>query len=179
MPDAREKVAVFGIGSLLMGDDGIGPWAIRRLEARLVFPPEVRVADLGTPGPELVESLIGLEALIVIDSVHADAEPGEVLFLRRPEILRTPREDCPLAHQPRLRDALISADLHGDGPKEVLLIGVVPHHVELSTELSRRVRRALPRIELEVVEELVRLGHPAQPLDVLVEAATWSRIGCG
>ncbi len=173
MTQVPTAVAVLGLGSVLTGDDGIGPHAVHRLESRFSFPSEVRLLDLGTPGPGLVEILVGLEAAIAIDSVHTNAEPGEVVLYRRDQLIASAAEDRPSVHQPLLKKALRAADLHGGGPQEVLLIGVVPHSVEPSTELSRRVRRALPRIELEVMKELLRLGHPALPLDREVDPTSW------
>jgi hydrogenase maturation protease len=50
MSEAR-RIGVLGVGNVLMGDDGIGPFVLKILESRYEFPPNVVLHDLGTPGP--------------------------------------------------------------------------------------------------------------------------------
>ncbi len=45
---ASLRIGVLGVGNILMGDDGIGPFVVRILEARYEFPPNVVLHDLGT-----------------------------------------------------------------------------------------------------------------------------------
>ena len=70
------RVAVIGIGNVLMGDDAAGPTAVKLLEAGWEFSPEVEVIEGGTPGLDIA-SLVGnpvavperpLEALRTIHS---------------------------------------------------------------------------------------------------------------
>jgi len=154
------KVAVLGVGSVLMGDDGVGPWVVARLRGRYLFSSEVTVEDLGTPGPELLYAIDGVDALVLIDAVRASGEPGELRFYRTEEILRPGPEGRISPHDPGLRQTLLTADLTGQAPGQVLLVGIIPGVVELGTELSPRVRDALPEVERAVVAELTRLGVP-------------------
>ena len=55
--------AVLGLGNVLMKDDALGPYVIRRLLASWRFPPDVAVEDLGTPGRDLQPYLADREAL--------------------------------------------------------------------------------------------------------------------
>jgi len=82
------SVGVFGLGNVLMGDDALGPTVIAHLVAGFDFPPEVHVEDLGTPGLDLHPHLAGLDALILIDVVKAEGEPGELRLYGKEEILR-------------------------------------------------------------------------------------------
>ncbi len=154
-------VGVVGIGSVLMGDDGIGPYAVELLDAEWALAPEVSLQDAGTPGPELVQFLMDKGAVIVIDTVRAAGKPGELHFYRRDEVMRMPTAPRLSPHDPDLRQALLTAELAGRAPEEVLVVGVVPGKVELGTELSPEVRSALPAIGSAVRAELDRLGHPA------------------
>jgi hydrogenase maturation protease len=45
-----KKVLIARIGNVLLGDDGVGPFAIKVLEAEYNFQDNVEIADLGTPG---------------------------------------------------------------------------------------------------------------------------------
>ena len=156
------NVLVLGLGSVLMGDDAVGPWTVRLLEAGYELPSEVTLVDLGTPGPELAHYVSGLDALVVVDSVrHSALRPGSVVELRDEAILR----GCPgprlSPHDPNLRDALLAAELLGGPPKRLVLFGVVPERVELGTGLTAAVNAALPRLLAAVVDELAALGVPA------------------
>lgn len=155
------QVGVVGIGSVLMGDDGIGPYAVELLDAGWVLAPEVSLHDAGTPGPELVQFLMDHEAVIVIDAVRVAGKPGELHFYRRDDVLRLPTAPRLSPHDPDLRQALLTAELAGRAPAEVLVVGVVPNRVELGTELSPEVRTALPAVGAAVRAELDRLGFPA------------------
>ncbi|MCL7983451.1 MAG: hydrogenase maturation protease, partial [marine benthic group bacterium] len=59
-------VTVFGLGNILMGDDGLGSYVIKVLEARYEFPSDVDVLDAGTPGLELSTILEDSGALIIV-----------------------------------------------------------------------------------------------------------------
>ncbi len=159
--ETANQVGVVGIGSVLMGDNGIGPYAVELLDAEWALAPEVSLHDAGTPGPELVQFLMDHGAVIVIDTVRAAGKPGELRFYRRDDVMRLPTAPRLSPHDPDLRQALLTAELAGRAPAEVLVVGVVPGRVELGTELSREARAALPAVGAAVRAELDRLGFPA------------------
>jgi len=154
-----KQVKVIGLGNVLMGDDGFGPWAVRTLEATWDFPQEVSLEDLGTPGFDLVPHLSGADALIVLDTVNAEADPGEVHTYDRDAIATTGPRVGP--HDSTLNDTLLALELEGAAPDEVLVIGVVPGQVRTGPSLSGAVRDAFLQVEQRVIEELARLGVTA------------------
>jgi hydrogenase maturation protease len=173
-PRQPRRVVLLGLGSVLMGDDAFGPWALKQLEARWELPPEVELLDAGTPGPELGHYLLGLDALVVLDTVRGGGRvPGRVLAYRREQILAHQPAPRMSPHDPSLKDALLTADLAGDPPDEVLLVGVVPERVELGAGLSPAVRAAWGEVEAAVVGELRRLGLVVEPRPVAVAAEVW------
>lgn len=157
------RVAVLGLGNVLMGDDGLGPTVVRRLLAGCEFGAGVSVLDIGTPGLDLTPYILGLDALIIVDTVRADAPPGSVRLYRKDDLLTTPPQPRLSPHDPGLKEALLLLELDGNAPVEVLLVGVVPERSEMGTELSRPVGEAVARAEAEVLRELERLGVPAVP----------------
>ena len=128
-----------GLGSVLMGDDAVGPYFVRAFEQAYAVPSGVSILDAGTPGPGLIDHIRDFEALIVVDSV-AGGNPGELRCYRRPEIL-APADSPPSLrtspHEPGLREALATCALAGVGPTDVLLVGVVTGKVELGTGLQQ------------------------------------------
>lgn len=172
-----DRLAVLGLGSVLMGDDAAGAHVLCHLESEWELPAEVQMLDLGTPGPELARIIEGLDALIVVDTARTrDGVPGEVLLLRRDEILRGPAPERLSPHDPSLRGALAAAELLGTAPREVLLVGIVPEEVSLGLSLSPAVRAALPQAAVAVTAELERLGFPARRRAVPRPPEVWWEI---
>lgn len=167
-----KNVLIGGIGGVLLGDDGVGPYVARLLAARYEFEPGVEVADLGTPALDLIDELSGRDAVILIDSVNTEAAPGSVLLYRKTDIMRKRPAVRMDPHAPAMVDALLSAELFGVGPAQVLLVGIKAASFEPCCALSSPVQAALDQVIAEVLRELDRLGvehkareHPAD-LDI-------------
>lgn len=154
----KRKITIGGIGSVLLGDDGVGPYVAGMLEAGYNFDESVTVADLGTPGLDLVAHLSGIDALILIDSVANNAPPGTVTLYRKEDILRhgpAPVRMDP--HSPALSESLLIAELAGEGPQDILLIGITGEQYGVGAGLSEAARQAAARAVNEVLAELDRL----------------------
>jgi hydrogenase maturation protease len=156
------SIGVVGLGNVLMGDDAFGPWVVQVLLAEHVFPEGVAVNDLGTPGLDLLPWVSDLEALILVDTVRAEAPPGTIRLYRRDDILRHPPGTRLSPHDPGVKEALLTAEFAGQAPREVLLVGAVPERTEMAVGLSPALRGAVPAAVLEVLGELARLGHPIE-----------------
>jgi hydrogenase maturation protease len=170
------RVLIGGIGNVLLGDDGVGPYVARLLAARYEFADGVEVADLGTPALDLIDQLTANDAVILIDSVppttteDTEAGPGAFLLYRKADIMR----HCPAVrmdpHSPALVDALLSAELFGVAPADVLLVGIRAKSFEVGCDLSQPVRASLEVAIAEVLSELDRLGveyrHRQQPAEL-------------
>jgi hydrogenase maturation protease len=153
-------VAVVGLGNVLMGDDALGPTVIKLLEAEYDFGPGVSLQELGTPGLDLVPYLSGVGTLIVVDTVKASGAPGEVRVYRRDDILKQPPGSRLSPHDPGLGDALLTLQLSGGGPADVLLVGVIPAEVKTGIGLSAAARTAVSLAVTAVVDALAGLGFP-------------------
>ena len=169
------KITIGGVGSVLLGDDGVGPYVAGVLEAGYRFAEGVTVSDLGTPGLDLVAHLSGIDALILIDSVKNDAPPGTVTLYRRDDILRhgpAPVRMDP--HAPALSESLLIADLAGEGPSDILLIGITGEQYEVGTALSAAARLGAERAVQQVLAELDRLGSSYSKLRTHAFSAWWN-----
>jgi hydrogenase maturation protease len=154
-----KKVVIAGVGNVLLGDDGVGPYVAHMLEHRYRFEEGVTVFDLGTPGLDLVAHLSDIDALIVVDSVANDKPPGSITHYRRADILRhgpAPVRMDP--HSPSLSESLLIADFTGEGPSDVLLIGISGADYEPGTLLTDKVRKAALTAVNDVLAELERLN---------------------
>ena len=168
------RIAVLGLGNVLMGDDAAGPWAVAMLDAEYEMPDGVEVLDLGTPGLDLLPYLSGgVDAVVLVDTVKASAPPGTLRTYRREAILKVPPQPRLSPHEPGLKEALLSAELAGEAPRELLLVGIVPGSVAMGVGLTDVVRASLPAAVQAVVDELARLAHPPQRRAAPLPLRTW------
>jgi len=169
-----KKITIGGIGSVLLGDDGVGPYVAHLLEASYRFDEGVTIADLGTPGLDLVAHLSGQDALILIDSVANGAAPGTVTLYRRAEILKhgpAPVRMDP--HSPALSESLLIADLAGQSPQDLLLIGITGAQYEIGAGLSETAIMAALEAVTETLTELSRLGSKYSEKPSPRDLSTW------
>lgn len=175
-----DRVGIFGLGDVLMGDYGVGPEVISALKKSCMFEEAVEIRDLGTSVDSLVNDIVNLDALIIIDSVELEgAKPGDLHICRRDDILaRSPRRAAdsettqpgeqaakrPSDHDPTLRDAIKTAEFRRGKAFSILLVGINPGNISLSMGLSPAVKDAIPKAINEVLDELKRLGHPASEM---------------
>jgi hydrogenase maturation protease len=153
-----KKVVIGGVGNVLLGDDGVGPYVVHVLEHRYEFPEAVSICDLGTPGLDLVGHLSGIDALILIDAISNDTPAGTLSLYRREDILRNGPAPVRMdPHSPSLSESLLIAEFTGEGPRDVLLIGISAQQFEPGAPLSEAVRRAAIHAVEEVLLELDRL----------------------
>ena len=152
-----KRVAVYGIGNVLIGDDAAGPSVIRWLEANYEFGDGVLVEDIGTPSLDLAARMCGFDAIVFVDAVSAKGEPGELRQYTRPEIVKNPPSLRMSPHDPSLKETILLVDLLPDGPSYITLVGIIPESLE-QFGLSDPVEAAVPRAAERVLAELQHLG---------------------
>jgi len=160
VPPEVPETLILGLGNLLLRDEGVGVHVLRRLEQALSFPPEVELLDGGTAGMDLLPHLAGRRRLLMIDAIVAKPDDLDSNGLRilRDEAIRAALTEKVSLHHLGLADLLAMAELLGDLPAQVTLIGVPPERLELGTDLSERVAGQIPRIIALVLAELARWG---------------------
>ena len=154
------RLAVIGLGNVLMGDDGFGPYVVQLLDAWYEWPDEAQVVEMGTQGLDLTPYVRGAEALVVASSVHRGIVPGALHRLERAEVMDRdlPRREPSLRnspYEPGVRDLLLTLEFTGGAPRDVWVVGATPRTVELTGGLSDAVRPALPA----AVEEVLRIAR--------------------
>ena len=167
------RVLIGGVGNVLLGDDGIGPYIVRLLESLYRFEDNVELTDLGTPALDLTHRIVGLHSLILVDSVASDDAAGTVVVYPKEVILqRTPAQRLD-PHSPALSECLMAAEMLGAGPQNVLLVGVVGESYEPGGPLSEPVRHSVQRAIEAVLRELERLGFTYEKRLVPDEPRIW------
>jgi hydrogenase maturation protease len=167
------KVLVAGVGNVLLQDDGFGPLAIARLKAEYEIGADAELLDLGTPGLDFMDYLVGREALIILDAVASGGEPGEVLTFNRQQLQDRMPNMRLSAHQPCLQETLFTAETAGACPAEIQLIGIVAGCCDVGTELSELAAAAMPAALETIVASLRRYGVDVQRRAEPLKPDTW------
>jgi len=146
------RIAVLGIGNLLMRDEGVGIHVIRELE-KCELPGCVELIDGGTLGPEALYNLGGVDRLVAVDAVRAGGEPGAVYRFTPGDVSDDDSAAFSL-HDITFLRALKMAEATGDRPGDVVIIGVEPLEVATGLELTPVVRNRMPDIINLVLREI-------------------------
>ena len=159
-------ILVLGVGNILLGDDGVGPRLARELDGLYADKQAVECIDGGTQGLALLGYFPGRQSLIILDAFSGGKNPGEVSILDRAELLEYRISHATTAHEGNAGELLATANLLGELPERVFLIGIEPERVQTDLALSESVFRAVPEAfthACEVIErELARItAHAA------------------
>ena len=143
---------VIGLGNLLVGDDGVGVHVVNELQKKQL-PVNVEVIDGGSCGLGLLTLMEGADRVIIIDAMVSAGKPGSLVKLDPQQFkLREPQK-APSSHYLSLLQTLELAAALGY-QQEVLIVGITPETLRLSTSLSSRLQVALPKIIEDILEEL-------------------------
>jgi hydrogenase maturation protease len=152
------RISVLGMGNVLMGDDGAGPYAVATFTARYQVPGDVTLLDIGTPGLDLVPHLSQVDTLLLVDTVRSDAEPGSIRTYDKTTLLRAKLPPRLSPHDPAVGQCLAMLEIAGCGPREVQLIGIVPQRTAFGPGLSQPVQNAIPSVVERIADELRARG---------------------
>jgi hydrogenase maturation protease len=154
-----KTTAVIGVGSPVMGDDGLGLHVLARLEAEWTFD-DVQLIDGGTWGMKLLPDIEDAARLMFLDAINTQRHPpGTVLLLERHEIPLLTDHNKLSPHQVGLREVLAVSEFRGTLPALTCAIGVVPAVIDIATELSPVVAASVDACIGRVIDRLQSWGH--------------------
>lgn len=166
-------IHILGLGNVLMGDDGFGPAVVRAFDAQYEAGDDVDVVDLGTPGLDLSPWLADVDRIILVDTVKSDAAPGTMRIYSKDDVLRHLPTMRVGPHDPGVKEALLILDFAGRGPREVVLIGVVPERTSMTLELSAAVAAAVPAAIGAIVDALQQFGIAVTRREAAADPPSW------
>ena len=153
---------MLGLGNVILTDDGLGVYAVRRLRARNSLGPGVEVVEGGTAGLLLLPWLADSRRAIVVDAVDRGAPPGSLH--RLDGATWTSALDARMSpHDAGLADLLGAARASGALPDDVVLLGLQPARIGWGTTLSPAVAAALDRLVDAVAAQLAAWGCAVRP----------------
>ena len=156
------NIAIFGIGNILLSDDGVGVHAINKLKSEYDFPESVELIDGGTKGLDLLPLFEGRDKVLFVDAANFKKEPGTIDTVIGDKIPAFLSQKLSV-HQIGLPDMLFAARLMGITPPEVCLIGIQPKSMETGTELSEAVSIKMKDLVENVLQKLKEWGQDVRP----------------
>ena len=157
------RVLILGIGNLLWADEGFGVRAIEHLRDHYSFDENVTLMDGGTQGIYLVQNIRETDILVVFDAVDYGLPGGTLKRVEGAEVPKFLGCKKVSLHQTGFQEVLAMAEMLGDYPEHLLLIGVQPVELEdyggsLRPEIKAQIQ---PAIDL-ALEYLAGFGMRAE-----------------
>ena len=149
----KTRKVVLGLGNLLNRDEGLGVQALSLLEAQPGDKRGFELLDGGVLGLNLLMIVEECSHLIILDAVNVGKPAGTVVELEK--------EQIPLyagiklsQHQITFQEVLGLANIRGNLPEHLHLIGIQPEDISVGLELSSVVQQQLLQI-VRLAEKMI------------------------
>lgn len=161
---------ILGIGNILWADEGFGIRAIETLHARYLFPDDVRLMDGGTQGIFLLPWVRNAKRLLIFDAIDFGLPPATLKLIRNDDVPRFMGVKKMSMHQTGFQEVLSSAELTGDLPNDIALVGVQPELLDdyggslrdtVKAQIDPAIKMACDVLEAWGVTATVREKSPA------------------
>jgi hydrogenase 3 maturation protease len=142
----KGKVALFGVGNVLRGDDAFGPLLVDRLQGKVNA---VCINAENAPEKYLGKVIkLDPDTLIIIDAVHLGLKPGDYRMVKPEELsgVGFSTHDIPL-------QTLIGY-IQTEIDAEIYILGVQPGTIVIGGQLSGSVKNTLQILEDLIVEAI-------------------------
>ncbi|TVO75568.1 HyaD/HybD family hydrogenase maturation endopeptidase [Sedimenticola selenatireducens] len=173
----QPNVLILGIGNLLWADEGFGVRAVETLQQWYRYPDHVRVMDGGTQGVYLVQEVREADILIVFDAIDYGLSPGTLKLIEGEAVPKYLGVKKISLHQTGFQEVLALAEMMGDYPEKLLLIGVQPVEIEdfggsLHPKVKTKIGPAIEQAIAFLSEQGVVMSRREKPMtsDILSSA---------
>ncbi len=156
------NIAVFGLGNILLSDDGVGVHAINRMKNEYEFPESVALIDGGTKGLDLLPLFENRDKVLIIDAANFKKEPGAIDTVEGDKIPAFLSSKLSV-HQIGLSDMLFAAKLMEITPPDMCLIGIQPMSMKTTTMMSDIISSRIDVLISKVIEKLKEWGVEVIP----------------
>lgn len=167
MSNDQPKILIAGVGNELRQDDAFGVLLAQKFQKAALFPPTVKVMEIGSAGIHLVQQFFdGYDILILLDIVKWGGPAGTIHFkeVEVKDIAQLHKEDqnefLADMHYINPLKALMMAKALKVLPKQVLFLGCESNeHEEIGIGLSADVEAAIPVAFLKIVDWINNLQN--------------------
>lgn len=140
-PQRKKGVVVIGVGNPMRGDDGVGLHVARALRGEA--DEDIQVLEASGAGTELIETLRGAEAVIVIDAVQSGKKPGALHRILAHDTPLSVREFSCSTHGFGVAQAIEIARALNQLPRRCVVYGVEGACFEMRSTMSHDVEQAV------------------------------------
>ncbi len=162
--DNAFETLVLGLGNILWADEGFGVRAVEALNEAYRFPSGVRLMDGGTQGIFLLPWVRAADHLLILDAIDFGLEPGELRVMYQEDVPRFMGVKKVSMHQAGFQEVLMSAQLSGQFPGKIALVGVQPELLDdYGGSLRQCVKDRVPEAVEAAVTVLRAWGIEAEP----------------
>ncbi len=150
-----KKVAVVGLGNILMGDDGFGVRVIEELEKTENLPGSVTLVQAETAGIAILPHVDDADLIIMVDAVNFDADYGEIRVFSDYDI-GADRTPILSMHEAGARDLISVVRLVTSRVPKLLLVGIKPRNISCGVQMSPEVTAGVRKAAGIVLQEIMR-----------------------
>ncbi|UCG03757.1 MAG: hydrogenase maturation protease [Candidatus Heimdallarchaeota archaeon] len=147
------KILVLGIGNELAGDDIIGITAVR--EVAKIGPADIDYKQLSTGGLQVLETMLGYDKVLIVDSVETTSPTKRILRLKSEDLNKATFLASP--HDINFPTALEigKKSLPELMPKVIRIIGIeIPIQENISDQVSEETMAKIPIIKKMILEDI-------------------------
>ena len=165
----QKNILILGIGNLLWADEGFGVRAVEEINRVYQFPENVKLLDGGTQGIYLVQNIREADILVVFDAVDYNLPPGTLKCVEGEDVPKFLGVKKISLHQTGFQEVLAMAEMMGDYPEKLLLIGAQPVELDdfgggLRPEMKALIKPAID-VALQFLKSLdVQIIERTTPL---------------
>lgn len=170
------SVCLLGIGNLLWADEGFGVRVVEAIHERYETPDNVVVMDGGTQGIYLIQHVQDADILVVFDAVDYGLPPASLKLIEGDAVPKFLGAKKMSLHQTGFQEVLAMAEMLGDYPDQLLLIGVQPVELEdyggslrpeVHAQIGPAIEAALDYLKRFDIQLSPRPAQPGEPEDAL------------
>ncbi|HIP43408.1 MAG TPA: HyaD/HybD family hydrogenase maturation endopeptidase [Aquifex aeolicus] len=150
-------ITVLGIGNVLLSDEGLGVRAVEEFSKKYEYPEEVKVIDGGTLGIDLLYYLDGTKKLLIVDAILGERSPGSFYKIENEKVRKYFKSKVSM-HELGIQEVLALLDILEKPIEEIVVIGLQPKSLDISTELTPEIAQKIPLLVEEIANQLRSWG---------------------
>jgi len=147
-----KKILIVGVGSILRGDDGVGPRVIDVLE-KDTLPRGVELHSGDISGLDLLKYFPGQDRVVIVDAADMKETPGTIRVFNSREIRKSDFNDKFSTHGLALFETLTLAE-ELDICRDIVIVGIQPENTSFKLSLTASIEKRIPAV-IEEVKKLI------------------------
>ena len=145
------KIAVIGLGNLLLRDEGVGIHALRLLRKKHSNL-SADLIEAGTAGFSLLDLMKKYTKVIFLDAVKMGKSAGSIGCYSADQVVASQKSFS--LHEMGLAEVIKIGKGMGEDFKHVIILGIQPEDTSLGEDLSEVVQANIPKLISKVIKEM-------------------------